>query len=285
MSNESISTFDIKTDVLNVQLLSQLTEKSNNNSSLFNDSASINAASLEYQKDDSSSRRVFNDSSTFKNDSFDNESNKLSKINNSTLDTTVVSAMMSNFDMDTPSTHIFVRPTRGTLNQWEYESRKFLYVSLFKPLINMNETHQKHQRLGQPITFKKICDQYEKITGRLKFPPFFQFDSKVNKYVQMTDNELSEHIKSIVKNISRVKNAINRFVKEGKDNNEKERINEGNNNSMKEANNNNSTIDAEEIVKLSREIAFSISNNERKELLDILTTFKTKNGNKRLKSK
>lgn len=299
ISNDSIGTFDVRSANESYQQpLSQLTDKSNNNASLFKDSSSINDASLDQQKDDNAS--LLNDYSLINDASLDHPNDNISHIINTTLDSTVMKVKMSNFDVDTPSTHLFVKPTRGTLNQWEYESRKYLFISLLKPLIKMHENEPKYKRLAHQITFKKINIQYKQITGQIKFPPFFQFDTEKKKYIQMTDVEISKYIEIMLKNIGRVKNTINKFINEvnidevnNKHINEvnNEHINEVNNKHINVANNehinkisnNNSTINPQDIVKLSSEIALNVSNSKRKQLFDILTSFKNINCNKRLK--
>ena len=134
-SNDSIDTFDVKSKITIPngpfgEPLSQLTEKSNNVATLLNKTSSFNDTSLD-------NHGIPNiDQSTL----------------DTTLDTTTISIKMSNFDVDNPSTHLFVKPTRGSLYQWGYESRKYLFIFLLKPLI-MNQMGSTYKRQSQQITF------------------------------------------------------------------------------------------------------------------------------------
>ena len=180
-SNDSIDTFDVKSKITIPngpfgEPLSQLTEKSNNVATLLNKTSSFNHTSLD-------NHGIPNiDQSTL----------------DTTLDTTTISIKMSNFDVDNPSTHLFVKPARGSLYQWGYESRKYLFIFLLKPL-TMNQMGSKYKRQSQQITFKKIRDQYKNITGQNMFPPFFQLHGRTQKYVQMTDTEISDYIENMLK--------------------------------------------------------------------------------------
>ena len=132
-SNDSIDTFDIRSKITIPngpfgEPLSQLTEKSNSVATLLNETSSFNHTSL--------------------------DNHGIPNINQSTLDTTTISIKMSNFGVDNPSTHLFVKPARRFLYQWGYESRKYLFIFLLKPLI-MNQMGSKYKRQSQQITFKK----------------------------------------------------------------------------------------------------------------------------------
>ena len=136
-SNDSIDTFDVKSKITIPngpfgEPLSQLTEKSNNVATLLNETSSFNDTSLDIHG-------IPNiDQSTL----------------DTTLDTTTISIKMSNFDVDNPCTHLFVKHTRGSLYQWGYESRKYLFIFLLKPLTT-NQMGSKYKRQSQQITFKK----------------------------------------------------------------------------------------------------------------------------------
>ena len=179
-SNDSIDTFDVKSKITIPngpfgEPLSQLTEKSNNVATLLNETSSFNDTSLDIH----GIPKIYQ--STL----------------NTTLDTTTISIKMSNFDVDNPSTYLFVKPARGSLYQWGYESRKYLFIFLLKPL-TMNQMCSKYKRQSQQITFKKVRDQYKNITGQNMFPPFFQLHGRAQKYVQMTDTEISDYIENML---------------------------------------------------------------------------------------
>ena len=265
-SNDSIDTFDVKSKITIPngpfgEPLSQLTEKSNNVATLLNETSSFNDTSLDIHG-------IPNiDQSTL----------------DTTLDTTTISIKMSNFDVDNPSTHLFVKPARGSLYQWGYESRKYLFIFLLKPL-TMNQMCSKYKRQSQQITFKKVRDQYKNITGQNMFPPFFQLHRRTQKYVQMTDTEISDYIDNMLKNISRVRNTIKRFSEELNNNNNEIEDN-NNNNNINDNNNNiindNLIVSPQEIVDLSTEVASNSNDRKRKELFDIISSFKNNNCKKK----
>lgn len=258
--HDSIATFDVrsKISISDGQFhepLSQLTDKSNNVATLL-EASSFNHASME--KDD-----IPNIDQTTLNTTLD-----------TTLDTTTISIKMSNFDVGNPSTHLFVKPERGSLYQWEYESRKYLFLSLLKPLM-VHQMNSKYKRQSQQIKFKRICDHYKNITGQNMFPPFFQLHGTTQKYIQMTDTEISDYFENMLKNISRVRNTIKRFSEELNNTN-------NNNNNNKDQvedydNTDNLIVSPQDIVDLSREVASNINDNKRKELFDIISSFDNNN--------
>ena len=229
-----------------------------------------------------------NETSAFRQTSLDKGDSP--NINQSTFDTTTISIKMSNFDGDNPSTHLFMKPARGSLYNWEYESRKYFFIFLLKPF--MHQIDLKYRRQSQQITFKKIRDHYKKITGQKIFPPFFQFHEGKGIYIQMTDTEISDYIKNILTNISRVKKTINKFSEdEIKDNNispqeiikfmteDEDDIND----EVEDSNTDHLTISPQEIINLTAEVASNVNDSKRKELFDIISSFKKNNCKKKRK--
>ena len=114
--------------------------------------------------------------------------------------------------------------------------------------------------------------------------PFFQLHRRTQKYVQMTDTEISDYIDNMLKNISRVRNTIKRFSEELNNNNNEIEDN-NNNNNINDNNNNiindNLIVSPQEIVDLSTEVASNSNDRKRKELFDIISSFKNNNCKKK----
>ena len=111
------------------------------------------------------------------------------------------------------------------------------------------------------------------------FPPFFQLDGRTQKYVQMTDTEISDYIENMLKNISRVRNTIKRFSEELNNNNNE--VEDNNNSSNNNVSNDNLIVSPQEIVDLSTEVASNSNDRKRKELFDIISSFKNNNCKKK----
>ena len=112
------------------------------------------------------------------------------------------------------------------------------------------------------------------------FPSFFQLDGRTQKYVQMTDTEISDYIENMLKNISRVRNTIKRFSEELNNNNNEVEDNNNNNNDNDNNNNvinDNLIVSPQEIVDLSTEVASNSNDRKHKELFDIISSFKNNN--------
>ena len=125
-------------------------------------------------------------------------------------------------------------------------------------------------------------DQYKNITGQNMFPPFIQLHGRTQKYVQMTDTEISDYIDNMLKNISRVRNTIKRFSEElNNNNNEVEDNNNNNNDNNNNVINDNLIVSPQEIVDLSTEVASNSNDRKRKELFDIISSFKNNNCKKK----
>ena len=163
--------------------------------------------------------------------------------------------LMSAFDEETPSTHIFLKPIRGSLHSWEIKARNYLYVSVLNQFLG-SKSMKKYQRMTINTNYKELCNMYMTVTGVNILPPFFQWNHSSKKYVKMSEEEICKYINTICRNVGRLKTSINKVL--GQKRQRSSRV----------------PIHPQEIIDLSKEVALCIPDDKRKELFDILSSLK-----------
>ena len=90
------------------------------------------------------------------------------------------------FEDSIPSTHIFLQTAQGTPNKWEHTPRRFFYVELLKPILSQSKSN-----ISLCKCYQHLLHQYTNVTGTNTFPPFYNYNKSINRYVRMSVNEIN----------------------------------------------------------------------------------------------
>ena len=183
-----------------------------------------------------------------------------------------IQKMMNDFDAESPSTHIFLKPTKGTLHRWEHESRKYFYLKLVYKLIP-DQCLKNNKRLGKNITCKDLSDIYKVSSGMKTLPPFYSYNKTTKMYDRMSEIEITSFMGTLFQKIGRLKKCINNLC------DEKDKFDKTNKEGEEEEEEieKDMTVSPNEIVGLCYDVAKRIPYNKRKELYDMIVTFKKNN--------
>lgn len=119
--------------------------------------------------------------------------------------------MMHDFIPEIPSTHIFLKPGRGTLHTWEYVSRRYFYLNLIQKMIPDGFLNS-NTRMRKKVTHKELYATYKATTGMKSFPPFYCYNKSNMTYTKMNDNQVSMYLSKQFEKIGRLKEKIKRMI-------------------------------------------------------------------------
>ena len=211
---------------------------------------------------------------------------------------TEIEKMMQHFDSKLPSSHIFVKPGRGTLHSWEYESRKYLYLDLIYKMMPDGFLND-NKRLKKKMTYKDLYGIYTDVTGINTFPPFYYYNKESNIYIKMNNNEISNYISKQFEKVGRLKNKIKEMMNENKEcystktqkstygigigDNEDNKNDEGNGDDESDTDNNSfdntngTTMTREAVVGLCYSVAHKIPDRKLAELYNLIMSYEKEN--------
>ena len=114
--------------------------------------------------------------------------------------------MMAKFDSNSPSTHIFLKPKKGSLSKWERTSVDYLYLTIFSQMV---DTSKKYKRTTITNFYEEFCNIYKNVTGQENLPPFFKFDKETKTYTRMSSEDISAYVnENMGRNITRTKKRV-----------------------------------------------------------------------------
>ena len=116
---------------------------------------------------------------------------------------------MKSFDNKDSSTHLFLKTCQGTLHEWEYSSRRFLYLDIIVPMLN--KLKEEGGKLAVSNAYDNIVSTYRSVTGTQHEPPFYKFDKLQNIYCYMDEFEVRKYIESVFCKMDRVSKTISKY--------------------------------------------------------------------------
>ena len=117
-----------------------------------------------------------------------------------------ITEMMAKFDSNSLSTHIFLKPKKGSLSKWERTSVDYLYSTIFSQMV---DTSKKYKRTTITNFYEEFCNIYKNVTGQENLPPFFKFDKETKTYTRMSSEDISAYVnENMGRNITRTKKRV-----------------------------------------------------------------------------
>ena len=117
---------------------------------------------------------------------------------------------MKKFNESDFSTHLFLKPSQGSLCDWEHAPRRFFYLQIIKPILS--ECFARNIKLSTHINhYEIIVSKYKFVTGSNEVPIFYEYNKSKTLYTKMRHTDIIAYFSTIFQKMHQTKRTINQY--------------------------------------------------------------------------